>query len=166
MGDETAVETESAANEAAVETESVTDETAVETASVTDEIAVETESVADDTADETHSHSEAEDEAAESEAEITIEISKPAAENDSPSAVTLERRHKHDLEAGWVGIGSIKDCHPLSGPVQNKCVVMRRSQRHAQKITAINRSTSSTSASRRNTICKTRKCIWFNGRFR
>merc|ERR1711964_450498 len=44
-----------------------------------------------------------------------------------------------DLEAGWVGIGSSKNCHPLNGVAKNLLcnnrAVIRRSQRITRKIT-------------------------------
>merc|ERR1711900_109912 len=99
-----------------------------ETESIADEADAESEAEEDD--------SEAEDDA-ESEAEIAIEVSKPV--DDKPDAKTLEQRRRRDLEAGWVGIGSVKDCYPLS-PVAYTSVVracntgMRRRQRVAKKI--------------------------------
>merc|ERR1711964_922558 len=69
----------------------------------------------------------------EAEIEVHVAITKPTEICDTPDADTLNQRRLRDLEAGWVGIGSTKDCHPLS-PIHNKCVVIRRSQRLTQKI--------------------------------
>merc|ERR1711900_71714 len=136
------VETESIADEAEAESEA---EENAETESIADEADAEAEEVASE-AEEVDS--EAEDDA-ESEAEIAIEVSKPV--DNKPDAKTLEQRRRRDLEAGWVGIGSVKD-YPLS-PVAYNSVVracstgMRRRQRVAKKVTTIKRPTISTSPS-------------------
>merc|ERR1711964_91778 len=133
-------ETESIADEADAESEA---EENAETESIADAADAESEAEeeqseeAEEVASEAEEvDSEAEDDA-ESEAEIAIEVSKPV--DDKPDAKTLEQRRRRDLEAGWVGIGSVKDCYPLS-PVAYNSVVrtcstgMRKSQRVAKKI--------------------------------
>merc|ERR1711964_160152 len=96
---------------------------------------------------------------AESKAEIATEVSEPVDDTPQeckhglPISATCRRC---DLEAGWVGIGNVKDCHPLT-PVPKKRAFLRRSHRLTRKVGVINRPIVSTSASRRTTVAKTRK---------
>merc|ERR1711964_958310 len=95
-------------------------------------------------------HSEAEGDAA-SKAEIALEYYFKSID-DKPQQCRhglsiSETCRKCDLEAGWVGIGSVQDCHHLNRVAKKR--VMRRSRRLTKKIPTINCWTVRTSSSRR-----------------
>merc|ERR1711964_633331 len=122
---EVAEEVTEAADEESEAAEEIT-EAADEESETVDEV---TEAADEEESEE----SEENDTESEAEIEVHVAITKPTEICDNPDADTLNQRRLRDLEAGWVGIGSTKDCHPLS-PIHNKHVVLRRSQRLTQKI--------------------------------
>merc|ERR1712096_416529 len=133
MGAEEVTEAADEESEAAEEVTEAADEESEAAEEVSQ--AADEESEAAQAADEEESEESEENDTEKSEAEIEVHvaITKPTEIYDTPDADTLNQRRLRDLEAGWVGVGSTKDCHPLS-PVYNKHVVIRRSQRLTQKI--------------------------------
>merc|ERR1712096_209520 len=129
-----AADEESEAAEEVTEAADEESETAEEVTEAADEESEAAEEVTEAADEEESEESEENDtEKSEAEIEVHVTITKPTEIYDTPDADTLNQRRLRDLEAGWVGVGSTKDCHPLS-PVYNKHVVIRRSQRLTQKI--------------------------------
>merc|ERR1711964_951223 len=154
-------ETDSIADkaDAEAETESIAHkaDAEAETDSIADEVRLgrywqghrESRHREDDHSEAEEFHSEAEGDAA-SKAEIALEYYFKSID-DKPQQCRhglsiSETCRKCDLEAGWVGIGSVQDCHPLNRVAKKR--VMRRSRRLTKKIPTINCWTVRTSSSR------------------